>query len=202
MEIPEQIYYLSRKNGTYGATTGKITVEAFGETGTSADDFTLQVPLNIAHFNPPEAKVGDVVNIYGSGFNASASANVVRFNKAVATVISATETLLQAVAPLEATTGKITVEANGLITTTETDFTLRAASISDFTPAIAQVGTTVTINGNGFSTNVADNVISGFGVASFFVGIALKISGNRIILATCSELISTFYVENEINYLK
>ena len=82
-----------------------------------------------------------------------------KFDGKTAVIISASETLLLVGVPAKATTGKITVEANGQIATTANNFTLLKVTIDSFTPAVARVGALVVIDGAGFNASASANVV-------------------------------------------
>ena len=140
------------------ATTGKLTVAVNGKTATSANDFTV-ITVSITDFSPTSGIVGTSVNITGIAFDPSPSGNIVNFNGTPATVTSATTTSLTVTVPSQATTGKITVEVNGNVATSSTDFTVLNPTITDFTPASGVAGTTVTISGANFSVNPTNNLV-------------------------------------------
>lgn len=110
--------------------------------------------VSIIDFFPKTGPAGTTVNIQGTGFSTTASQNTVRFNGALATVLSSTATQVVVIVPSQATTGPITVtNSNGSATSTDV-FTLSSSSgaptITNFTPSIGGVGTAVTINGTNF----------------------------------------------------
>jgi hypothetical protein len=107
-----------------GATTGKITVQVGAVTATSATDFTvtaITAPV-ITSFSPLSGLPGTWVRISGSNF--SASNNKVFFNGVEASVDPSSNTEITAYLPQGATTGKISVEANGLTGVSTQDFTV------------------------------------------------------------------------------
>lgn len=141
-----------------GATTGKLTVTVNGNTATSANDFTI-IPVSITDFSPTSGIVGTTVKITGIGFDPLANDNIVKFNGTQATVTSATSTSLTVTVPSNSTTGKITVEANGDVATSSSDFTVLNPTIANFTPSSGVAGATVTILGTNFSANASNNIV-------------------------------------------
>ncbi len=106
-----------------GASTGKITVEVEGRLATSTTDFVVIKEPFITSFLPIQAEEGEEITINGSGFKKGPM--VVKFNGTTATVVNSTsDTKLIAVVPDGATTGKISIEGNGNIATTPTNFTV------------------------------------------------------------------------------
>jgi hypothetical protein len=67
----------------------------------------------ITGFSPSSGQFGDTVIITGKRFSATASDNIVKFNGTTAVVSSGTSTQIVAIVPEGATTGRITVRANG-----------------------------------------------------------------------------------------
>jgi gliding motility-associated-like protein len=83
-----------------GASTGTITVTTAGGTATSASSLTLPIPPpTITSFSPTSGAAGSAVTITGTGFNATASNNVVRLNGMKCTVTNATATSLTVTVP-------------------------------------------------------------------------------------------------------
>lgn len=75
--------------------------------------------------SPEKGQVNDIVVITGNYFfDESPGKNVVKFNGELAKVVEATQARLVVKVPEKATTGKITVEANGLMATSAEDFTV------------------------------------------------------------------------------
>lgn len=150
-----------------GATTGKITVEANRQGRASTTGFTvISAPL-IKIFTPDSGIPGTEVVMSGTGFSPIASNNVVKFNGVAATVTWAAATSLRFTVPAGATTGKITIEANGQTTTSTSNFTvIPAPSITDFAPLSGIAGSEVLINGTGFATGTSNNVVKFAGVAA------------------------------------
>ena len=149
-----------------GATKGKISVTTNGQTGTSATDFTVNtisppnVTITITSFNPTSGLIGTTVTITGTNFNSTTSLNTVKFNNIAATINAATSTQLTVTVPAAATTGKITVTANGLTSTSSSDFVVvQPPTITSFAPNAAVVGATVTITGTNFNATPASNLV-------------------------------------------
>lgn len=110
-----------------GATTGKISVEVNGKIATSSADFTVTENATdpaIADFTPKEGVIDTEVTIFGNNFDPVAANNLVKFNGIEAVVSSATTTELKTNVPVGATTGKISVEINGVTATSTSDFTV------------------------------------------------------------------------------
>ncbi len=97
-----------------------------------------QLPPTITSFSPLSAKPGDVVTITGTGFNTTASSNVVYFGATKATVSSATATSITVTVPTGATFAPITVLNSGS--------TLSCASSDHFNPIFTPAKPNITPN--------------------------------------------------------
>lgn len=144
-----------------GATTGPISVTCNdNQTALSADTFTVPPPPAITGFNPITATEGQDVTIDGSNFDTNAAGNTVQFNGTAATVVTASANQLLVKVPAGATTGKLTVIANGQTSLSTDTFTVRPApTITGFTPASGGVNQLVTINGTNFDPDPGDNLV-------------------------------------------
>lgn len=136
-----------------GATTGRISVEVAGLTGTSAVDFTVtgSPAPTISGLNPSSGSVGTNVTITGTNFSTTAANNIVKFNGVVATIVGTpTTTSIVAAVPAGATTGKVSVEVGGLTGTSSGDFTVlatgAAAIQSEAGAATYEKGGTLTVS--------------------------------------------------------
>ena len=151
-----------------GATTGRVSVEVNFETAMSTTDFTVISQPTITSFTPTQGEVRSQVTIKGADFSPIATNNTVKFNGVTATVISATTTEIKASVPSGATTGKVTIEVNGITARSNTDFTVilspNAPQITSFSPGQGEVGTNVTITGDNFSPTRANNTVKFNGV--------------------------------------
>ena len=115
---------------------------------------TANVPagqLAIFAFAPTHGVAGTQVVIQGQGFSDTPANNTVSFNGAVASVISASPTQLVVGVPSGATTGAITIAANGQSANSAAPFVIddtgASPSIVQVSPAIASTGTTITVVG-------------------------------------------------------
>ncbi len=93
---------------------------AFLWSGCEKDDETPA--LSLTAFSPATGESGTNVTLTGTNFSTTAASNVVTFNGTVATVTTATATSLTVSAPAGASSGKITVQANGQTATSTDDF--------------------------------------------------------------------------------
>ena len=115
--------------------------------------------LSILEFTPNKAPIGSPVTIYGTGFSATPSANVVKFNGTVAVVSASSSTQISTTVPAGATTGLISVTTAAGTVSSSTPFTVGtdAPIITSFTPTIGTAGTAVTISGSNFDTTTYGN---------------------------------------------
>ncbi|WP_255758334.1 IPT/TIG domain-containing protein [Massilia sp. erpn] len=125
----------------------------------------------ITEFSPNSGGAGDTVRIYGSGFDPSPAANMVRFNGVQAQVLSASKVEIGVAVPAGAASGKISVaNANGTANSAQ-DFRIGqpgAPTITSFAPTIGERGTVVTIVGSNFAAERAGNKV-GFGTLQGYV---------------------------------
>jgi RHS repeat-associated protein len=140
--------------------TAKYAYDAVG----NLSSITRQTPsvVSIASFAPKAGPAGTTVAIYGTGFSATPSQNTVKFNGTVAPIVSARATQLVATVPSNATSGTITVTAPGGSATSASAFTVGTGgpAITGFTPAVATLAGSVTINGSSFDTTVSNDVVA------------------------------------------
>lgn len=122
--------------------------------------------LAIAEFNPDRGPVNTLVTIYGVGFSATLTNNIVKFNGVTATVVSATSTKLTARVPIGATTGPINIIVGTATATSDDTFTVGKSLnlppvITSFTPSSGEAGSTllIIINGNNFDPIPTGNVV-------------------------------------------
>jgi YD repeat-containing protein len=116
-------------------------------------------PLTLISFAPAMGVVGSTVVIRGTGFLPVPAQNTVTFNGVTANVISANASTIVTTVPVGATTGPISVTTAAGTATSAGSFAVVTVQITDFTPTIGAVGTSVTINGIGFDATPANNVV-------------------------------------------
>jgi hypothetical protein len=154
-----------------GATTGQISVTCNdNQTALSAGNFSVPPPPAITGFSPATATEGQPVTINGSNFDENAAGNQVLLNGVAATITSASANQIMVVVPAGATTGKISVIANGLTSFSTDNFIVRPApTITSFTPTSGGVNTLVTITGTNFDPDPGDNTVKFNGTAANIV---------------------------------
>ena len=133
------------------AATGPIAVTTTAGTGTSTNDFVVELPPLpvIVSFDPGSGAAGSVVTVTGSNF---VDVTSVTFNGTSALFTMNSETELTVTVPESATTGPIGVTAAGGTATSSGNFVvLFPPVITGFTPIIGSTGTTVTVFGRNFT---------------------------------------------------
>lgn len=147
-----------------GATSGPISVTTNTMTATGST-FTVIPPPTITGINPTSGLAGSNVTITGTNFNTTASANTVKFNGVAATVSTASSTELVVVVPASATSGAVTVEANGMLAAGPAFTVIPPVTVTSIAPQLGPACTAVTITGTNFSSTIADNVVKINGVS-------------------------------------
>jgi Divergent InlB B-repeat domain len=134
--------------------TGDVGMEALTPAFTfmgweGGDPAGAAQPPTISGFSPASGPVGTSVTISGTNFT---GATAVAFNGTSASFSVTSATAIQATAPAGATSGPISVTTPGGTATSSGAFTVvNAPVISGFTPTSGRAGTSVTINGSGFT---------------------------------------------------
>jgi hypothetical protein len=132
-----------------GATTGPISVTTTSGTGSSSSSFVVIPPPGISALTPAIGPVGTTIDLQGGGFTGATS---VTFNGTNASYTVDSDTDIHATVPAGATTGPIVVSTPGGITTSSTPFTvIPPPAINTFTPTSGPAGTTVDLQGGGFT---------------------------------------------------
>lgn len=104
--------------------------------------------LAISEVSPDKGLVGDSITIGGDGFSTTPANDLVKFNGAVATVVSATATQLVAKVPSGASSGSVTVTVGSSTATSPQSFTvLVPPTITGFSPATVNPSQSVAITG-------------------------------------------------------
>lgn len=128
----------------------------------SAGWLALNQQLTVASLDKTSGSAGTSVTLTGTGFDLSASKNLVAFNGVEAPVTAATPTQLTTSVPLGATSGQLTVQVAKLVAMGPT-FTV-PVSVTGFSPASGRMGTPVTVTGSGFSAKLWENAVTFAGV--------------------------------------
>lgn len=151
------------------ATTGPLSVVTPSGTATTTSNFVVSglAPI-VTGFAPFGGKAGDPVVI--SGINFTTATNV-SFNGVTAVAFLTSDTQISATVPAGATTGPIRVINPAGTNTTGSNFII-GPFITGFSPAAAQVGSDVVVDGLNFLdvTNVAlTSASGGFTNAAFTI---------------------------------
>jgi hypothetical protein len=147
-----------------GAGNGPLLVSTAGQGALSTDSFT--VTPQFLSFSPTSGPAGFTsVTITGEGFSLTPQDNVVTINGVAATVTNAHTQQLVVSVPVNATTGLIQVTVSGTTLTSAQPFTV-APQITSFAPGSGPVGTSVTLQGYGFSATPSANLVTFGGVAA------------------------------------
>jgi sugar lactone lactonase YvrE len=115
--------------------------------------------LSVIEFSPKSGTSGTIVNIYGTGFSATATQNTVTFNGTSATVVSATPNYIQTSVPVGTTSGLIAVTTPSGSATSNEPFVVSSTvpQVSGFTPSIGLAGAALTITGSNFDPAYGNN---------------------------------------------
>lgn len=185
------------------ATTGQISVTVNNQTVKSIPPFIVLGPPTITSFTPTNGRPGDLVIISGTNFNLLIATNVVKFNGTAATISYGTSTQLTVTVPPSATSGPISVTANGLTATTTSIFTIFDSQVSTFASGFDHPeGIALDAAGNMYVANEYDKTIRKItpaGVVSIIatlsnpmsspMGLAVDASGNIFVADRFIDLI-------------
>ncbi len=142
-----------------GVSSGKVSVTVNGQKSNEVD---LTLLTQIMSINPNSSIIGEIVTISGSGFKSSPGTSFVTFNEVKAVqYVNWKENEIRVKVPSGATSGKVSVNVDGK-SSNEVDFFV-IPHILSITPAIATIGTNITINGTGFGNNYGNGIVSFFG---------------------------------------
>lgn len=88
------------------------------------EDIKPGIPPELGYFSPSEGRVGTYVVIEGYNFSTNLAENELYFNNMRGTLYEANDSVLVAIVPEGATTGKLKIIVGGLSDTTSRDFTV------------------------------------------------------------------------------
>ena len=127
------------------AVSGPIAVYLDGAPVYTDDGFV--VDPKVSSVSPSSGPIGTTVTIAGSGLD---STSVATFGGGATAnhAAGSTATALKVVVPVGAVTGKITVGTSSSSVHPQTGTFTVTPRITDFNPKVAQVGTTITVNGS------------------------------------------------------
>jgi hypothetical protein len=150
VEIPKQ------------ATTGPFLVDVRGAgRAYSKDVFAIQYRPTIVGFSPVEGSAGTPLTIRGTNFGTDPSKVEVKIGDSSLQVLSADRTQLVASLPPDAESGKLSVKSHRVGPALSDDVfkVLEPLRIDNFRPKSGPMGTTVAIQGTGFSSARERNVV-------------------------------------------
>ena len=148
------------------ATTGNIVVTAGGVSSEGpAAPFTVYPYPVITDVSPGSGPVGNLVIITGTGLTDGCGNVMVTFNGTPAAILSQTSTSIQVDVPAGATTGPITVGANG-VTVKSSSFTVIAPQIESISPNYGAPGALITINGTDLGATQGNGYVTVGGALS------------------------------------
>ncbi|UCJ05716.1 IPT/TIG domain-containing protein [Chitinophaga pendula] len=111
----------------------------------------VQIPLKVEQYFPNSGKAGTLVTIKGTGLPTDRNNVKVYFGSQQATLVSTQEQKLIVQAPVEGTTGAVTIRV-GDQTTEVGNYTYQSLSVRDALPANGPAGASIRIVGEGFSS--------------------------------------------------
>lgn len=158
------VQYIYDNNGRLRAVTypdGEAAVYEYDAEGNILSiRRELNSTLSILYFSPDRGRIGDTVQIIGTGFSTNPSENTVKFNGTTAIIQSASLTQLTVSVPVGSTTGNITITNSlGTVTSTSVFSVIEVPVILDFTPKLGKWGDAISISGDKFATLANDNSV-------------------------------------------
>ena len=194
-----------------GASTGRITIKVSGITITSATNFIVMPTPQITDFSPTSGVVGATINITGLNFDSDEVDNVVTFNGTTAIVEASSTTSIITKVPAGATSGKISVNVNGVTVYSTLDFTVLQIIPDDTTPPLLSTNNTPAevIQGSNLvisaqftdpETKILSALVKVISPSSGTeINTSLTLSGNNYEFTVPSLLIGELGVEYEFN---
>jgi IPT/TIG domain len=131
--------------------------------------FTVGTPPTVSYTNPSSGPVGTVVTITGSYFGATQGSSTVTFNGTAATPTTWSNTSIVAPVPSGATTGKVRVTVNGIVSNGGYGPTFTVGTppnVAYTNPSSGPVGTSVTITGSYFGATQGSSTVTFNGTAA------------------------------------
>ncbi len=149
-----------------GATTGNIVVTVSGVASNGANFTVLPTP-SITSLSPNSGSVGSSITITGTNFGPTQGSSTVTFNGTAASATSWSPTSIVVPVPTGATTGAVNVTVTG-ITSNAVNFSVpnSAPSITSVSPAIGEIGATVTLVGSYFGATQSGSTVTFSGIAA------------------------------------
>lgn len=144
------------------ATSGPFLVDVRGAGRAYSDDvFSIQYRPTIIGFSPVEGSSGTPLTIRGTNFGTDPSKVEVRIGDSPAQVLSADRTKLLVSLPPDAESGRLSVKSHRVGPALSNDVfkVLEPLRIDDFHPTSGPIGTIVEIEGAGFASVPARNIV-------------------------------------------
>lgn len=142
-----------------GKVDVKVSVNGTEVSGLDFTYVTLAEPeVKITALRPSFGFVGDNVTILGENFSDELADMSVTFDGVKANILTTSSSALSVTTP-EHARGRVTVEVKNGTKTAVAEFTYVELMISKSTPSEGGAGTIVTIYGEGFSEELANNVV-------------------------------------------
>jgi hypothetical protein len=146
-----------------GVTTGNVVVTV---NGIASNGEQFVAAPTITTLSPTSGGVGTAVTITGTNFGSTQGTSTVKFNTTAATPQSWNSSSIVVAVPTGATTGNVVVTVAG-VASNGTSFTVSGApGISSVSPPSGNIGTKVTINGNGFGSSQGTSTVTFNGVTA------------------------------------
>ena len=142
-----------------GKVDVKVSVNGKEVSGLNFTYVTLAEPeVKITALRPSFGFVGDNVTILGENFSDEVADMSVTFDGVKANILTTSSSALSVTAP-EHARGRVTVEVKNGAKTAVAEFTYVELMVEKSTPSEGGAGTIVTIYGEGFSEELANNVV-------------------------------------------
>lgn len=142
-----------------GKVDVKVSVNGAEVSGLDFTYVTLAEPeVKITALRPSFGFVGDNVTILGENFSDEVADMSVTFDGVKANILTTSSSALSVTAP-EHARGRVTVEVKNGAKTAVAEFTYVELMVEKSTPSEGGTGTIVTIYGEGFSEELANNVV-------------------------------------------
>ncbi len=142
------------------ATTGDIVVTAGGVTSNGAA-FTFYPYPTISGVSPASGAVGTPVTITGANLLDGEGNGIVTVDGTPATILSQSSTSIQIDVPAGATSGPVTVHANGDTVKSSSSFTVTHPQITGINPNYGAPAALIKISGTGFGATQGSVTVGG-----------------------------------------
>ncbi len=150
------------------ASTGNIAVTV-GGAASNGVAFTFYPYPAVTGLSPATGRVGTPVTITGTGLMDGGGNGAVTFNGTPATIISQSGTSIQVSVPAGATTGPVSVHANGNTVKSSANFTVIVPQISSLSPNYGAPSALVHITGTNFGATQGNGTITTGGAPTYVV---------------------------------